>query len=181
MHWSMSRSVAIVVSWLCSHTYTYSIDCGLHKTQYDFLLSLWYHQLALLISNFLAFHSVCLELHTCNFLHTINQPVMSTQGQPCSAGASGSAIQQQPPLYPTPQQNVVTSAPKVFCHSGPGVHVQPQLLSYQEQPATTFAHPYVVCLQVLFWNKYLLCSKLDEPGPPWPIFGYATGSASCPL
>ena len=89
-------------------------------------------------------HNTCIELHTYNLLHTIRQPVMSNQEQPCSAGASGPAMQQQPLLYPTPQQNVVTSAPRVFCHSAPGV--QPQVLPYQEQPTATFTQPYVVCL-----------------------------------
>ena len=72
------------------------------------------------------------------YVQPIRQPVMSNQEQPCSAGASGPAIQQQPLLYPTPQQNVVTAAPRVSA-------IQPQVL-YHQQPTATFTQPYVVCL-----------------------------------
>ena len=124
--------------------------------------------------NFIGIHSVCFELHTYNLLHAIRQPVMSNQEQPCSTGASGPAIQQQPLLYPTPQQNVVTSAPRVFCHSAPGV--QPQVLPYHEQPTTTFTQPYVVCLCV--WDKYLLCNWWT--GPTLALASFA-GSPLTPI
>ena len=51
---------------------------------------------------------------------------------------SGPAVQQPPPLYPAPQQNVAPSAPQVFYQPGPGG--QPRIF-YSAQPTAMVGQP----------------------------------------
>ena len=86
---------------------------------------------------------VSLELQnwnsSCN-LSTTKQPVMSTHDQEQSERLLPSApsVEQLPPLYPAPQQNVPLTAPQVFYQPGPGGQSR---IVYSAQPTAMVGQP----------------------------------------
>ena len=86
---------------------------------------------------------VSLELQnwnsSCN-LSTTKQPVMSTHYQEQSEQLLPSApsVEQLPPLYPAPQQNVPLTAPQVFYQPGPG---EQSRIVYSAQPTAMVGQP----------------------------------------
>ena len=72
---------------------------------------------------------------------------MSNQGQSEQVllpNTSGPAVQQPPPLYPAPQQNVAPAASQVFYQPGPGG--QPRIF-YSAQPTAMVGQPTAMVRQ----------------------------------